>query len=60
MSVEFKFEIEEEVKLKDIDMKGRVEAQLNNINGVQYGIVYWNNGARYSEYLYEWELEKMK
>jgi hypothetical protein len=55
-TVEFKFDIGEEVCISAIGMKGRVESLIYDSLGPQYRVVYWNDGARRTDWMYEWEL----
>lgn len=55
-TVNFKYDIGEEVRVLPLNMSGRVDALQINIDGPKYGIVYWNDGKRYCEWLYEWEI----
>ena len=57
VNVKFKFDIEEKVKVKEINVTGRVVSLLKDISGMQYQIVYWYNGDRKVIWSHEWELE---
>lgn len=60
MNVEFKYPIGDEVKLVAIGMLGRVDSMSMDMNGLQYRAVYWNDGGRYSTWMYDWELKEVK
>lgn len=53
---EFARDIGQEVQLKALEQKGRVDALLVDSSGCQYRIIYWFNGERRSTWVYEWEL----
>lgn len=59
-AVEFEHDIGERVKVKTIEMVGSVDALCQDIAGKQYRVVYWNNGQRYSVWMYAWEIEPCK
>jgi hypothetical protein len=55
--VEFEFEFQQEVTIKQIETKGHVIARMQDSTGIQYHIAYWNNGERKTEWMYRWELK---
>lgn len=55
--VEFLFNIGQEVTVTPIEMIGRVDALMMDTDGLQYRVVYWNDGQRYSQWVYSWELK---
>ena len=57
MKTDFVFNIGEKVKISAIDMKGRVDAMMVDSEGQRFRVIYWNEGRRYSEWMYEWEIE---
>jgi len=57
MTVDFDFDIKQPVKIKSIGMIGTVDSMTIDINGKQYRVVYWNDGGRFSTWMYEWEIE---
>jgi len=59
-TVEFKFDLKQEVKVKALEMVGRVDGLCQDINGEQYRIVHWNEGIRYTTWMYDWEIEASK
>jgi len=54
--IEFKFALKESVVVLAIGMVGTVDSVSRNINGEQYRVVYWNDGERRQEWLYDWEI----
>ena len=57
MSVlEFRYDIGDTVIVSEIQRSARVDAVMVNIKGHEYRCVYWNDGERYSMWLYEWEV----
>ena len=54
--VEFKYDIGDEVKIKAVSVNARVNAMLLDSTGVQYHVIYWDDGERRLEWVYEWEL----
>jgi len=60
VEVSFKYNIEDRVKVKAIDIEGQIDSMATDIRGEMYRVVYWNDGVRYSVWMYEWELEEVK
>ena len=58
VTVEFEYAIGDRVKILDIGMLGAVVALCQDVEGQQYRVVYWNNGERFSVWMYSWELTK--
>ena len=56
-TVQFKYDIGDTVKVRDIGMAGRVDALSLDSNGELYRVVYWNDGNRNQVWMYDWELE---
>ena len=56
-TVQFKHDIGDTVKVRDIGMAGRVDALSLDSNGELYRVVYWNDGNRNQVWMYDWELE---
>jgi hypothetical protein len=52
----YKFDVEDGVTILAIDHVGTVDAVMSSIRGNEYRIVWWNNGERYTEWMYEREL----
>jgi hypothetical protein len=59
-TVEFEHDIGDRVKVKTIEMIGSIDALCQDIQGKQYRVVYWNDGQRYSVWMYAWEIEATK
>lgn len=55
--VEFEYDIGQEVMVKPIGMRGTVDSLSFDQNGMQYRVVYWNDGHRQSVWMYSWELK---
>lgn len=60
MTVDFDYTLGQTVKVKAIGMLGLVDSLSLDMNGKQYRVVYWNDGQRYSVWMYDWELETTK
>lgn len=58
-TVVFKFNIGDTVNILDAnDISGRIACMLHNAKGNnEYQVVWWSDGKRQVEWLYEWELE---
>lgn len=54
--VNFRFSIHDRVMIKSIGMIGYVDGLLVASNGLEYRIVYWNDGVRKSEWMYPREI----
>lgn len=53
----FKFNIGQDVWVKPLDLKGRVFACCDRGGGIhEYRIIWWSDGKRNDEWLYEYEL----
>lgn len=58
MKVDFAFSIGDSVTVKEIKRHGSIDG-LGAFNDCKmYRIVYWNDGQRYSVWMYAWEIEK--
>jgi len=57
-TIVYLYSIGQEVTVAPIGMIGHVDALMRDTDGIQYRVVYWNDGQRYSQWVYEWELEK--
>lgn len=57
--VDFQYSIGESVKIKAIDMIGRVDSLSLDTNGMTYRVVFWNDGSRCSVWMYDWELSPL-
>jgi len=60
MRIKFRYSIQEEIHILAIDTPGHIDAVLFDSNGPQYRIIYWNDGERYSKWLYRWEIADCK
>jgi hypothetical protein len=58
--VNFTYDIGDRVKVKALEMVGRVDSLSLDANGLTYRVVYWNNGNRLQTWMYEWEIEPVK
>ena len=52
--VEFSHDLGDTVQTP-IGMMGKVDSLSVDNNGLMYRVVYWNDGQRYSTWMYEWE-----
>ena len=59
-TVNFKYDICDTVKVRDIGMVGRIDSLSIDSHGELYRVVYWNNGERNQNWMYDWELEPAK
>ena len=59
-TVEFEYDIGMPVRIKSIDMNGKVDSLSLDNNGKMYRVVYWSNCTRNQVWMYEWELEPCK
>lgn len=57
MNVEFDYCVGQQVKVKAVEMLGRVDSLSLDNNGKMYRVVYWNDGARCQVWMYDWEIE---
>ncbi len=56
-TVEFAYAIGDEVKIVAIDRPARVMALLCDSDGPQFRVVFWEGGARKTEWLYPFEIK---
>lgn len=60
-SVKFKYEIHQDVLIEPLELPGKIFARCDRGNNVRdYRIVWWANGKRNDEWLYEHELEPQR
>lgn len=57
MTLESNYDIGQEVTIKAISMKGKVDSISWDKNGIQYRVVYWNDCCRNLVWMYDWEIE---
>lgn len=57
MTVVFDYSIGQQVKVKAVEMLGRVDSLSLDNNGKTYRVVYWSDGIRNQVWLYDWEIE---
>ena len=55
-TVKFKYDIGDRVRVEAVEMCGRIEALMADIQGNMYRVLYWNDGQRYSQWVYDWEI----
>jgi hypothetical protein len=58
--VTFKYSIGDKVHLSQIDRPGVVSALLQDSESNQYRVIWWWDGVRRSEWLYEFELNNSR
>lgn len=54
--VEFDYSVGDRVMLIEIDRPGVVTSLIRDNDGLQYRIVWWDNGSRKSEWLHSFEI----
>jgi hypothetical protein len=57
MTLESKYNLQDEVTIKAIQMRGKIDQISWSSLGQEYRVVYWNDSIRNSVWMYEWELE---
>lgn len=56
-TVTFRFALHQEVRVVPMDLTGRIFARCERGNGERdYRVIYWANGERRDQWLYEHEL----
>ena len=60
MQVEFAHSISDSVKIDAINIIGRITALTLDKEGPSYCVAYWNDGQRYSAWLFDWEISEVK
>jgi len=55
--VEFKYDVGEEVKVKAINVLGKIDSLSFDIQGTMYRVIYWDDGSRNQTWMYDWEIE---
>lgn len=58
MIEEFKFMLNQTVIVKALRVDGFIDCVMKDSRGAQYGIVFWFNGDRKREFMYEHEIEE--
>jgi hypothetical protein len=58
--VEFAYSVGQKVKVVPLALPGYVEALCLDNQGLTYKVVYWSEGKRESQWLYDWEIEPAK
>jgi hypothetical protein len=56
-NVRYAYAIGDHVRICATEHPGQVTGLLTDSNGPQYRVVWWNNGERKQEWLYEYEVE---
>lgn len=57
---DFGFEIGQQVTIIPIDVLGRVDAVMHEMDCVQYRVVYWLDSRRVSEWVYGYEIKSVQ
>lgn len=57
-TVEYRYDIGASVRIKAIDLNGKVDSLSLDNNGKMYRVVYWSNCTRNQVWMYEWELDQ--
>jgi len=57
VTVDFQYELGQRAVIAGADIIGRVDSLSVDNNGPMYRVVYWNDGQRYQQWLYGWEIE---
>jgi hypothetical protein len=57
MVLESKYNLQDEVTIKAIQMKGRIDQISWSHLAIEYRVIYWNDSQRNSVWMYEWEIE---
>lgn len=61
LTVTFRFRLQQDVQIVPLKLTGRVFARCDRGAGLSdYRVVYWSEGKRYDEWLYEHELTEVK
>lgn len=58
-TIEFAFSLGDKVIIVAIDRPGRVDSQTNDCRGLMYRVIYWSEGSRKMEWVYEDELRSL-
>lgn len=56
-TVRFKHGIQDHVNIIALGVQGVVTGLMKDEDGEQYRVVYWNEGSRYVQTMFDWELE---
>ena len=57
---EYIYDIGERVVITPLNVVGFVDAVLTDVGGDQYKVIYWNDGSRYTLWLYACEITEFK
>lgn len=57
-TVNFTYGIGARVRLWEIERLGTVTGCLIDETGKQYRVVYWHNGERKCEWVFDWEIDR--
>jgi hypothetical protein len=57
--VVFRFKLNQDVKIRPLDLPGRILARCDRGLWHEYRIIYWNESKRYDEWLCEYELTEV-
>jgi len=56
MEVKFAYSIADRVEIPAISMTGTIIALMIDSQGPSYLVAYWNDGQRYTTWLFDWEI----
>jgi hypothetical protein len=60
-TIEFEYSIGDKVTVSHAgDVHGGVAGMSQNINGIMYRVIWWQDGRRLDEWLFAWEIEPYK
>lgn len=55
-TIDYEYSLGESVRIKAINVIGHIDSLSYNDNGKMFRVVYWNDGTRYSQWVYAWEI----
>ena len=55
-TIKFKYGIGDQVKVLAINIIARIDSMSVDVTGKMYRIIYWDDGARNSIWVYDWEV----
>lgn len=58
--IDFAFMVGQKVRLVDADINGRIQSILQNADGIQFQVSYWDDRIRRVEWVFLYEIESLQ
>jgi len=60
ITIQSKFDLKQKIYITDLELQGTVVSMSWGIHGMQYQVVYYCDGERHIEWVFDFEIEEIK